>query len=118
MTTYPARGGSIPTLQWKGLSDGITDLRYLTTLDATITRALSAPSASVRSSAAMIRARTNAFLDRVSLTDIDIVSETNREPYPGIAPADYRAFRVQMARDAVELSASLRAEAQNAGAAT
>jgi len=118
MTTYPARGGSIPTLQWKGLSDGITDLRYLTTLDATITRALSAPSAPVRSSAAMIRARTNAFLDRVSLTDIDIVSETNREPYPGIAPADYRAFRVQMARDAVELSASLRAEAQNAGAAT
>jgi hypothetical protein len=115
MTTYPSRGGSIPTLQWKGLSDGITDLRYLMTLDAIVARALTAPSAAIRERAATVRARTNVFLDRVSLTDIDIVSETIREPYSGIAPADYRAFRVQMARDAVDLSALMQADAHNAG---
>jgi hypothetical protein len=62
-----------------------------------------------------VRARTNAFLDRVSLTDIDVVSETNIEPYPGIAATEYSAFRTQMAHDLVELSALLEPEATSAG---
>ena len=32
LATYPARRGSVPTLQWKGLSAGLYDLRYLETL--------------------------------------------------------------------------------------
>ena len=116
MTTYPARAGSIPTLQWKGLSDGITDLRYLTTLEAIISRATSSVSTPVREHAAKVRARTTAFLDRVSLDDVDIVSETNREPYRGITAGEFRAFREQMGRDASALSASMQAEMGNAGA--
>jgi hypothetical protein len=107
MTTYPAHGGVIPTLQWKGLSDGITDLRYLTTLDALVKRAETAGSDDTRRRASAARDRVGAFLDRVSLTDIDIVSDTTRVPYSGIAPSAYRAFRESMARDAVELSGML-----------
>ena len=33
MTTYPYAGGSVPTLEWKALREGIDDYRYLVTLD-------------------------------------------------------------------------------------
>jgi len=116
MTTYPSRDGVISTLQWKGLSDGITDLKYLTTLDAAISRALASSSLQAREHASNARARIDAFLDRISLTDIDVVSETNREPYATVAAGEYHAFRLQMARDLVALDANTEAEAPKAGA--
>jgi hypothetical protein len=103
MTTYPARGGSIPTLQWKGLSDGITDLRYLTTLDRAVTDARAHERAAARALAADVTRRRDALLARFSLTHIDIVSEQDAVPYDGIGAADLRAAREQIARDTVAL---------------
>jgi hypothetical protein len=103
MTTYPARGGSIPTLQWKGLSDGITDLRDLTTLDRAATDARAHERAAARALAADVTRRRDALLARFSLTHIDIVSEQDAAPYDGIGAADLRAAREQIARDTVAL---------------
>lgn len=114
MTTYPARGGTIPTLQWKGLSDGLTDLRYLTTVDALIEAASRSDSEHVRRQASDVRARMHRFLDRLSLNSIEIVSETDPLPYAEIAPSAYSDFREQMARDAVLLQRLLSAEPAHA----
>jgi len=102
MTTYPARSGSIPTVQWKGLSEGITDLRYLTTLQAAIASA-EYLSDDARSRAAEAQARVATFLTRIKMTAIAINSDTEREPYPDIAPVEYQSFREKMATDIVAL---------------
>ena len=107
MTTYPARGGSIPTVQWKGLSDGITDLRYLTTLDRAVPAALAHEHARVRALAADVVQRRDALLARFSLTRIDIVSEQSAAPYDDLYAADLYAAREQIARDTVALGEAL-----------
>jgi hypothetical protein len=103
MTTYPARTGSIPTLQWKGLSDGLTDLRYLTTLEAVLRDAAADDRVAVRALAADIVRRRDALLARVSLGDIDIVAEATTVPYADGRAIDLRAAREQVARDVIAL---------------
>jgi len=103
MTTYPAIGGSIPTVHWKGLSDGISDLRYLTTLDHATNIASASTSENVRGLASVVRSRTDRFLKRIDLKSIQIVSETNSAPYSDVAPIEYQEFREQMARDIIDL---------------
>jgi hypothetical protein len=104
MTTYPARHGSIPTLQWKGLADGISDLRYLTTLESRLKAAEESRSPDVGRFVAEARQRRDGFLKRVSLKNIDIASETNSAPYREIETGEYAAFRSQLARDIVALA--------------
>jgi hypothetical protein len=103
MTTYPARGGTIPTLQWKGLSDGIGDLRYLTTLDHALAAAAAHERAAVRDLAAEARARADAILRCISLTRIDIVSERDASPYADMDSGDCARYREQIARDIAAL---------------
>lgn len=103
MTTYPAANGSIATLQWKGLSLGIGDLKYLTTLEDALKNASERASPANRVLESAVRQRTQAFLERLSLVNIEIRSSAQREPYAQIAPHEYADFREQMARDIVAL---------------
>ncbi len=104
MTTYPAQSGSIPTLQWKGLADGIYDLRYLITFEAALKKAENCRAAEVQLFIEEARIRFARFLKRISLKEIDITSETNSAPYQGIKPEEYSGFREQLARDIVTLA--------------
>ncbi|BCM94386.1 hypothetical protein IAD21_06293 [Abditibacteriota bacterium] len=103
MTTYPAAKGSIPTLQWKGLSAGITDLKYLTTLNATLEAATSRADPDLQNLAFEIQRRVDNFLNRLSWSRIEIPGPVQSEPYLDIAPWEYQMFREQMARDIVSL---------------
>lgn len=107
MTTYPARDGAIPTVQWRGLGEGLTDLRYLETLDRTLRAADRAGDRAVHGLAAAIRERVASTLARFSLSEVEVLSETETEPYPGLRPEAFRDARMQIARDAVELQRTL-----------
>ena len=97
MTTYPARQGSVPTIQWEGLREGITDLKYLVTLDRELAR-ISDVSGS-ESLADEIRQRRDAFLARIKFQTIQVTADMEREPYTGIRPEEYAEFRTKLGRD-------------------
>ena len=92
MTTYPAASGSIPTVQWKGLSAGLYDLRYLVTLDAAMQKASGTGSDSLRATAE-IRGEIDRFLARITLHTINLLAEHEPEPYADIRSEDYADFR-------------------------
>ena len=93
MATYPARHGVIHTLQWKGLAEGLADLRYLTTLDSAIESAEQSADPAVRERAAEARARLESLVDRFHWTDVDILSETSPSPFPDFSSRGMLDFR-------------------------
>ncbi len=99
MTTYPARNGVMPTLQWEGLREGITDFRYLYTLHHWLEKVLTSQNPEAMARASQIQKRVNEFLSRINLTTIEINSESEIEPYPAIKPHEYNDFRNQMIDD-------------------
>lgn len=104
MATYPRRGGSIPTVSWKALSEGIWDLRYLTTLAKLLETARMEPRL-----ARLVReaeARIEKFLKRIDLRTIDLVGP-HAEPYDSIRSEEYGSFREQIARDILALNEEL-----------
>jgi hypothetical protein len=103
MTTYPAVSGSIPTLQWKGLADGIVDLRYLTTLASTIKKSEAYSSPAIHACVRESLRKVEQFLKRISLREIQITSEKNSAPYEEIKSDEYARFREQIAKDIVAL---------------
>ncbi len=103
MTTYPASAGSIPTVQWKGIAEGIGDLKYLTTLEDALQKAATFASPCTQEMTRKIRQRVDIFLERIRLNSIEIRSSVAVEPYADIASAEYREFRTQMARDIIAL---------------
>jgi hypothetical protein len=103
MTTYPASSSSIPTVQWKGLADGVYDLRYLTTLASTIRKSDASRLPAVQVCIRESWRRVEQFLKRISLKEIYITSETNPAPYRGIISEEYSRFRERLARDIVAL---------------
>lgn len=105
LVTYPAQGGPVPTLQWEGLREGIIDLRYLTTLESVLSEAETSQSSELQAKASMARNVLESFLKRIDLRSIQIVSETEREPYPDIRPEEYHAFRRQLADFIIQLRA-------------
>jgi len=105
MTTYPAASGSIPTLQWKGLADGILDLRYLTTLASKINRFESSSSPAVQACIRESWQRVEQFLRQISLKGIEITSATCSTPYKQIMSDEYPRFREQIAKDIVDIDA-------------
>jgi hypothetical protein len=104
MTTYPARLGSIPTLQWKGLADGIYDLRYLSTLQSALKETENSGTKEVQLFREAAQLRIDTFLERISLNKINITSDTDPDPYPEIMPDEYANFREQVARDLITLT--------------
>ena len=104
MTTYPARFGSIPTLQWKGMADGIYDLRYLTTFEAALKRFKDCRPHEGGPFVEAARLRCEQFLKRISLKDVNINSETISVPYRHIMPEEYSVFREQLARDIMTIA--------------
>ena len=103
MVTYPAQRGVIGTVQWKGMSDGITDLRYLTTVDGLIADASGSPSNALRQRAASLRGYIDRFLDRISLSEINIDSDNDPMPYSDLGAETLSAFREEIAREGAAL---------------
>lgn len=104
MTTYPVKDGVLATLQWEALRDGIADLKYLTTLHDKLDYAERIGTEADRRLASDIRMRTEGFLSRISLTKIDINSESVIEPYDTIDATEYDAFRNQIIDDLLLLT--------------
>jgi hypothetical protein len=110
MATYPARRGVIHTLQWKGLADGLTDLRYLETLNSAIQTAESSDDPEVRDRAAGARGRLAAHVDKVQWPDIDILSETSAAPYPDFENEDMTAIREAIVGELADLAGGVAVE--------
>jgi hypothetical protein len=102
LATYPARRGSVPTLQWKGLSAGLYDLRYLETLDE-LRHQASVRGGPAASLAREIDTAVGALLGRILLREIEIISDEDVRPYPDLEAHELEAFRALVARGAVEL---------------
>jgi len=108
--------GSIPTRQWKGLADGINDLRYLTTLAKTIKDQEASSSPAIQAVIHESWRRVELFFYRISLNQIEILSETNPIPYKEITSDEYAGFREQVARDIVALQTLASAQRNFMGA--
>jgi hypothetical protein len=93
MTTYPARNGVIHTLQWKGLTEGLTDFRYLTTLDLAIESAEKAEYPVIRERGAKARAQLDSVVEKFQWDDVDILSENSAAPYPDFSSRDMLNLR-------------------------
>ncbi|MEO7368189.1 MAG: hypothetical protein ABIZ36_09540, partial [Gemmatimonadaceae bacterium] len=93
MATYPARNGVIHTLQWKGLAEGLTDLRYLNTLDAAIEAAEQAADPSIRERGPKARRQVELAVEKFHWDDVDILSETSATPYPDFGSRDMLELR-------------------------
>ena len=102
LATYPARRGSVPTLQWKGLSAGLYDLRYLETLTE-LRRRAAERGGRAAALAREIEAAAGDLLTRISLRDIEIISDTDVRPYPDLEARDLEELRELIARGAVEI---------------
>jgi len=107
MVTYPARHGVMATVQWKGMSDGITDLRYLRTIDGLIADASRSSRSELRQQAAIARENVDRFLDRISLSEINVDSDSDPMPYSDLPAEAFQAFRDEMARGAAQLQQQL-----------
>jgi hypothetical protein len=107
MTTYPARTGVIHTVQWKGLADGITDLRYLTAVHDVISKAETSVIPFARQLAKDVRSRLDSSLARFPMMEVEILSESEREPYSGVGAREFHDLREQAARDAISLQRAM-----------
>ncbi len=104
LATYPARTGVVPTLQWEGMGEGITDLRYVTTVDELLVAAdaVAGPKAE---ECVKVRATLDELAAAISLTAVDVASETSTEPYPHLTGGDLSRFRARLASHALALQA-------------
>jgi hypothetical protein len=104
MATYPARRGVIHTLQWKGLADGLTDLRYLATLDSAIKSAELSGDPEISARATSARRRVADQLDKFHWTELDIMSDSSAEPYSDLNGSDVVAVREMIVDELKELA--------------
>lgn len=104
MTTYPALSGTIATLQWYGLLEGISDLKYLTTFFTIYDAAMALAVTDIQEAAIRESALIEAFLKRIDLRNISIISEKEREPFADILPEEYHQFRYLLANASLRLS--------------
>ncbi len=100
MTTYPSRQGSIPTLQWRALADGINDLRWLVTVETMIELAKGSRSAEAARLAHDCRERLESVAARVDLERVNVLSAVAYEPWPGFGAEAFHDIREGLARDA------------------
>lgn len=97
MTTYPARDGVLSTLQWQGMREGITDLRYLITVELVARRAEKSGNAVDIDVCSKMGDIIGEFFERIDLSNIDLTNETEYEPYVGIEPIEYQRVRDRLA---------------------
>lgn len=104
MTTYPARNGVIPTLQWEALREGITDFKYWSTVYDLIGKGMTSDNKEVVQLASEAKERCDTTLSRINLTTISINSETEPEPYDSIESHEYDNFRNHLRSEIEELT--------------
>lgn len=108
MATYPARRGSVPTLQWKGLSAGIFDLRYLQTA-AELQRLARQRGGAALAMADEVEHAIAALLGRIVLREVEVVSDDEPLPYRDVTAQDLENFRTLLGRGAAEIQRLLSA---------
>jgi hypothetical protein len=79
-------------------------LRYLITFESAIRELENCRSAEDRLFINEARSRFDRFLRRISLTAININSDTEATPYQDIKAEEYASFREQLARDIIVLA--------------
>jgi hypothetical protein len=105
LATYPARSGPVPTLQWEGLAEGITDLRYIATVEHLVAGLRERRNARLDALCADVEARVHAMAARMPLATLRIADDIEAEPYAHLDARDYARFRHALAEDAAALSA-------------
>lgn len=91
LAVYPCRSGTIPTLQWEGIRQGILDLKYLYTLHCLLESLTSL--GHCLEEVAAIQASVNQFLCRINLSAVSINSPDCAEPFENLEAQDYWQFR-------------------------
>lgn len=103
MTTYPARDGSIPTLQWEGLRQGIVDLKYISTLSFLIRQAKERGDR-FAALAKEIEIEIDKRISNFNLRTITIDDEVQREPYTKMNEDFFDDVRREIAESIILLS--------------
>lgn len=98
MLTYPVQDGLLDTLQWEAAREGVTDVRYLTTMYAALRECKDAHIAGPLGAAAEIYVKT--FLDK---------------PLAALPEAEIDRFRLKVADYAVKLRAAVDAGSKKNG---
>ena len=103
MATYPARDGVVPTVQWRGMADGMTDLRYLLTLDDAIAQASRSGNPETQRTVNEAEKSRASLAGSVSWLEVDLLSETTPAPCPSVSSESLTGMR----RAVIESIASL-----------
>jgi hypothetical protein len=101
MACYPCTSGSISTLQWEGMREGIIDLRYLETLATNLAQAEAAASPQV----ARQKAEFANLLAPLVLSDVDIDNPEQPLAAANLDAAFFEQLRSGIIRLLLELSA-------------
>jgi len=107
LATYPARNGSVPTLQWEGMREGLTDLRYLATVEDLLAQARDYSDSAIDPIRRDVEDHLRAIANATPLAPIRIADDAVAEPYPHLDARDYARFRRMLADDAVALTRAL-----------
>jgi hypothetical protein len=111
MVTYPASpgtAGSIPTLRWEALADGIADLRYVMTVVDLLAQVAWHDDADMRGLRDEVGAHLTAIGDACPLDEA--------ASFASVAAHDFAATREVLTRDALALQRALAARTASVGA--
>jgi hypothetical protein len=103
LAAYPARDGTVPTLQWIGLGEGINDLRWLATVEAFIAAALEKGSPEARRRADDASAHLRTLAGRIDLDGLEVLSSRTSLPWGDRGASMLEEVRRELIRDAREL---------------
>jgi len=109
LATHPAQRGSVPTLQWEGLGEGLTDLRYLATVEHLLEQSRECRDAAVDQARARAECHLRAISKALPLSPVQIADDVSAEPYAHLDARDYARFRRMLADDAMALSRAVAA---------
>lgn len=84
------------TVQWEAIRDGIYDLRYLHTFQS-MKETLAEDRGEIRNYIKDIEREIREFTDQILLGEINILSQTDPEPYLHLSAQDYWLFRQRLA---------------------
>lgn len=104
MTAYPARNGIISTLQWEALRDGITDLKYFTTLEDLIKAAKSSTSAQTLDCVSRAQLLIDAILMALKPADLGAKHDALHQPFEAVDCEQYDLWRHQIGKLCTELT--------------
>lgn len=103
LATYPSRRGPIPTLQWKGMADGIVDLRYLATREAALRNAETSGDTRRAETARRIRGKRVELIDLIRPESLELMSDSNPLPADALSATAFTEMRASLMKDILTL---------------